>query len=622
MSASDLAGGSQDLAALLGLFATDGVERNALASHLGWGCVVASSLSLLGILGLVKSSIKVALGLRYCWSAGFNLDSLRGIFGFLPGESPTLGNLFDCDVMMIQFSTQGLRISVSKRYFSGDYTPIVKVASAQGWARGINVNLGNLRGEKAFNKSPILIAFALFICSGLTTWLLEVVQAEWTWVKIVAIPGLHLCLFTLVAIPLWYDKQVNHPGTQLTVEKWNALHDLSAKNWNPPDGEGVKNQTLNLLQVRHRNTDVLHCWANTAFLKSPALKGTLIFASVFAATAYICQYTILKAASSMHALIWIGCQAALAAARLAYWIFNPSFDNPSVVVSEFAELNNTASEQVTLPELICNTFAGPSLQIPPFALVYLGTNPLQEILYNAASRSKNADAIPVDAEIVAFLNTDFRRLIERRWVEGHHDSFEQFRLALCRVKNQAYPIPLVLVDVPYRNKDGDEDMCWMEATWPSRDHHATCTSLAFARDGGRLHLRSTVERCDENCIWRQRNISGRNDHRTPQFLDDRSRKICEWLRRLAKAENFYIHIQGAWRRTVTVLGEAHRGEKQDKRPEELDYQKGLGEVREYIRKGLQSPPEMDFLDKIRWWLLKKSPGPNHKRMVSEGDKIV
>ena len=42
MSASDLAGGSQDLAALLGLFATDGVERNALASYLGWECMVAS----------------------------------------------------------------------------------------------------------------------------------------------------------------------------------------------------------------------------------------------------------------------------------------------------------------------------------------------------------------------------------------------------------------------------------------------------------------------------------------------------------------------------------------------------------------------------------------------------
>ena len=79
-TASDLASGSQDLAALLGLFCTQGVERNALANNFGYGTVIASSLSLLGVLGLVKSSIKLALGLKHCEQAGFNLDSLRGIF--------------------------------------------------------------------------------------------------------------------------------------------------------------------------------------------------------------------------------------------------------------------------------------------------------------------------------------------------------------------------------------------------------------------------------------------------------------------------------------------------------------------------------------------------------------
>ena len=62
---NDLASESQDLAALLGLFFTDGVEINALANNFGWGTVVVSSLSLLGVLGLVKSSIKLALGLKY-----------------------------------------------------------------------------------------------------------------------------------------------------------------------------------------------------------------------------------------------------------------------------------------------------------------------------------------------------------------------------------------------------------------------------------------------------------------------------------------------------------------------------------------------------------------------------
>ena len=113
---SDLASGSQDLAALLGLFCTDGVERNALAYNFGWGTVVASSLSLLGVLGLIKSSIKLALGLRYCQQAGFNLDSLRGIFGYLPGESPTTGSLVECSVIQVELSPSRMSINTTRRY--------------------------------------------------------------------------------------------------------------------------------------------------------------------------------------------------------------------------------------------------------------------------------------------------------------------------------------------------------------------------------------------------------------------------------------------------------------------------------------------------------------------------
>lgn len=115
-AANDLASGSQDLAALLGLFCTDGVERNALAFNFGWGTVVASSLSLLGILGLVKSSIKLALGLEYCNQAGFQLDSLRGIFGYLPGESPATGSLVTCNIIQVQLSSSGMCITKTQRY--------------------------------------------------------------------------------------------------------------------------------------------------------------------------------------------------------------------------------------------------------------------------------------------------------------------------------------------------------------------------------------------------------------------------------------------------------------------------------------------------------------------------
>lgn len=69
-----LASGSQDLAALAGLFCTDGVERNVLATHMGYGSVAASSLSILGLLGLVKSTVKLALGLEKCKN-GFSSES-------------------------------------------------------------------------------------------------------------------------------------------------------------------------------------------------------------------------------------------------------------------------------------------------------------------------------------------------------------------------------------------------------------------------------------------------------------------------------------------------------------------------------------------------------------------
>jgi len=95
-AAKDLATGSQDLAALAGLFCTDGVERNALATQSGYGTVVVSSLSLLGMLGLVKSTIKVALGLEACSKAGFSLDSLRGMYWYRSGERPSEGKLYQC----------------------------------------------------------------------------------------------------------------------------------------------------------------------------------------------------------------------------------------------------------------------------------------------------------------------------------------------------------------------------------------------------------------------------------------------------------------------------------------------------------------------------------------------
>ena len=169
-AASDLASGSQDLAALLGLFCTQGVERNALANNFGYGTVIASSLSLLGILGLVKSSIKLALGLKRCEQAGFNLDSLRGIFGYLEGESPSQGTKLDCMVVKVTFMIGRVFIHKERRWFSGGNTPMVSVGVGpeNQHSNTLTIDLGNLREEMRLRKHAIVVISALIVCTGLT----------------------------------------------------------------------------------------------------------------------------------------------------------------------------------------------------------------------------------------------------------------------------------------------------------------------------------------------------------------------------------------------------------------------------------------------------------------------
>jgi hypothetical protein len=204
--AQTLASGSQDLAALAGLFCTDGVERNALAVQFGYFAVASSALSLLGVLGLVRSSIKVALGLVCCLNAGFNVESVRGLFGYLPTEVTPSSDMIECDFIKVKFEkslvankdhydTQGndynlVSIRKSRRYFDRRLTPIVGIGNP--WGSGIQmttvVNLGYLKHEKSLAQNLFLIGLLVILCPGITTWLLMVTVKRWTWVTVLAIP--------------------------------------------------------------------------------------------------------------------------------------------------------------------------------------------------------------------------------------------------------------------------------------------------------------------------------------------------------------------------------------------------------------------------------------------------
>lgn len=76
-----LADGTQDLAALVGLFATDSVERYATDHTRGSWCAALAPCSLLGILGWVRAMLKLAMGSEACENVGFPTTALRPLLG-------------------------------------------------------------------------------------------------------------------------------------------------------------------------------------------------------------------------------------------------------------------------------------------------------------------------------------------------------------------------------------------------------------------------------------------------------------------------------------------------------------------------------------------------------------
>ncbi|KAL8894123.1 MAG: hypothetical protein Q9192_004597 [Flavoplaca navasiana] len=594
-TASDLASGSQDLAALLGLFCTQGVERNALANNFGYGTVIASSLSLLGMLGLVKSSIKLALGLKRCEQAGFNLDSLRGIFGYLEGESPSQGTKLDCMIVKVTIGNETVRIHKERRWFSGGNTPLINVGvGPENLHRNtLTINLGNLKEEKRLRKHAVVVISALVVCAGLTSWLLEIVQAEWNWVKVVAIPGLHACLVLLLGIPLYYDTQINQPAKHMTLDSWDHLH------LKPTESAPQLERSLRLLQVddKDNHKDILHMWGNTFFLDSYITKAMLIALSVYAAIAYICQYAIIKGASSTRALIWLGCQGALAAARLAFWILDPKFDDSATDDSEIVSVNNTESNTLTFPEFICNLDSSETLTIPWWAIHYLLTQPLKKILLAAASRTEQ-DMIPLDASYYALRTLDLGRLLRRRWIDTGDDGAHMMVLALYR-STDGDITPLILIETEYTPvldpiTSSFHFSCLAEAQWPPRvsgeNVRSPCTLFALDKVfDRRLHLTSPRDEWfsihDENCPSHDKFLECVSPN-TYKYLGDRSR-VCPFLQRIARDNSFDPKFTPGWANAVHISGSnrkpfSRRGPNQ---PWILDYQKGIQEAREYLAEG-------------------------------------
>ncbi|KAH0562202.1 hypothetical protein GP486_003103 [Trichoglossum hirsutum] len=112
--AQAIASGTQDIAALADLFCASSVDCNILANHIGYGNLAVSTLSLLGVLGIVKTALKITLGPERCRAAGFSPDSVRELFGYTALEAAANKKLVDCDAVTVRFGVREIVIEKEK----------------------------------------------------------------------------------------------------------------------------------------------------------------------------------------------------------------------------------------------------------------------------------------------------------------------------------------------------------------------------------------------------------------------------------------------------------------------------------------------------------------------------
>ena len=148
-----LADGTQDLAALVGIFATNSVERYAFDYGRGHLSSAVSMLSLLGLLGYVRALVKLAMGPEACENAGFDMKALRPMFGVSDTDRLPTGEVYE--MHYLERHTDGSLIT---------WKPIRKTKHTQD-SFALRENLGRLDNEN-LSHSLCLISYGIGNKSG------------------------------------------------------------------------------------------------------------------------------------------------------------------------------------------------------------------------------------------------------------------------------------------------------------------------------------------------------------------------------------------------------------------------------------------------------------------------
>ncbi|KAF8537524.1 hypothetical protein BDD12DRAFT_931273 [Trichophaea hybrida] len=324
-----LAQGTQDLAALVGLFATDSVERYSVDYLRGRNFIqfpsktasdnnYAGYLSLLGILGYVRAMVKLSMGSKSCQDSAFPTAPVRAILGV--AESDRLPKEELVTVSYISRTTV--------RQNTVTYQLIKRLNRTQGSFPAAKVLLMPITNEplpgEVYKKYildnfvtpfrtnlPVLTRIwgSLTVTAAATSFPVIGVSREWTWTRILATFGLFVAL--VISSIMWsYVYVKEQMPTRMT-------HDTEL-------------DQFAIMRPANRTTRPVVCDLHAItgrWLQVYRVISMITALAICVWGMYISQYIEIRNMSTPQAAWWLGVQIGLALLRVIIWIWEPKFDN-------------------------------------------------------------------------------------------------------------------------------------------------------------------------------------------------------------------------------------------------------------------------------------------------------
>ena len=326
-----IASGTQDFAALVGLFATDGVERYTIDYTRGFLPPVTAPISLLGLLGYVRALLKLGCGLEFCERTGFSTTALRSYAGVAKRDVANNEKITDVHYLERSISDRSVQWNLVKTVphtresmplIAGHGSRPVRDRRTHDAPFGIAMcTLEKGKGTAALTFGWCIIS--LVLATSLSSFSILFCSSRLTWTSFFACAGLPLSVL-IGGLPWCLVYIIEH----LPLE----TSDWFRSDWNDSLVQGARSPGACGQSLRRRNTVAFfkkddHFYIFNCRAVSSSNMWMIRIASCCAAVcitiAYICQYVELQYASARASGIWLAKQGILAIVRIMAWNWAP-----------------------------------------------------------------------------------------------------------------------------------------------------------------------------------------------------------------------------------------------------------------------------------------------------------